>query len=232
MRMTMRVSSPSLQKPITGTGSGSFNTGSREGGLTFSMNTPQGAMTFQEVLSGHLLYMKLPSALSGALPLGGKPWVSLDLTKLKDFPGAASLLNNPASSNPSEMLQYLRGVSDSVVSKGADHVNGIATTHYHAQIDFDRVASALPASARADAQKAIAAIESQTHLHTVPVDVWVDKHHLVRRMAMSMSPTIPNAGPVDESFTIDFLKYGLQHPPAVPPSSQVADLSQLLNSGG
>jgi hypothetical protein len=232
MRITMRISAPGIRAPITATGTGSFNTGSREGGLTFTMNTPRGAMSFQEVLSGHVVYLKLPSAISGALPLGGKPWVSLDFTKLKNFPGIGSLLNNPASGDPSEMLQYLRAVSDSVVAKGGEQVNGIATTHYQAQIDFDRVPAALPESVRADAQKAIAAIESQTHIHTVPVSVWVDSHHLVRRMEMSMSPTLPTGGSATESFTFDFLKYGPQHAPAVPPSSQVADLSQLLNSGG
>lgn len=231
MKMTMRIQAGSLPNPITGTGSGTFNTQSHQGSMSMTMNTPQGAISLQELLDGHTIYVKLPSSVTSALP-GGKPWVSLDLSKLGSIPGASALMSNPTSSNPSEMLQYLRAVSDSVVAVGSQRIDGVETKDYRAQIDFDKVPDALPSSLRGDAQKAITAIEGQTGLHVVPVDVWVDSHHLVRRMTMSFNASAPTAQTLSESFTIDFLKYGPQPKPALPPASEVTDLSSMLGSGG
>jgi hypothetical protein len=232
MRMTMRIQSGAVPQPITGTGSGHFDTQSRQGTMSFAMHTSQGTLDLQEVLDGTKIYVKLPSSVTGSLPLGGKPWISIDLTKLAGIPGAGSLLSSPASSDPSQMLEYLRAVSDSVVSEGSQKVDGVQAKHYRAQINFDKVPDALPSSVRADAQKAITALESQTHIHIVPVDVWVDSHHLVRRMEMSFNATDPSAQALSESFTIDFLNYGPQAKPAIPPSSQVTDISSILGSGG
>jgi hypothetical protein len=230
IRMAMRISAPSQSTTITGRGSGRFDTRDRKGSMTLSFGTPRGAQTLQEVIDGTRVYMKLPSRLMGTLPLGGKPWVSLDLSKLSGIPGAGALMSGPGGSDPTQMLQYLRAVSDSVVAQGNEQVDGLQTTHYHANVDLSRVAAALPASVRGAAQTAITALENQTHITQLPVDVWVDAHHLVRRMAMSLSPSLPTGQTMNESFTIDFLSYGPQPAPQVPSSDEVTDLSTLIGA--
>lgn len=231
IRMTMRISAPSQSTAITGQGSGRFDTRDRKGSMTLSLSTPRGAQTLQEVIDGTKVYIKLPSSLMRTLPLGGKQWVSLDLSKLGGIPGAGSLMSGPGGSDPTQMLQYLRAVSDSVVAQGNEQVNGLQTTRYHANIDLSRVAAALPASVRGAAQTAITALENQTHLTQLPIDVWVDTHHLVRRMAMSLRPSLPSGQTMNESFTIDFLSYAPQPAPQVPSSDEVTDLSKLIGAG-
>ena len=66
-------------------------------------------------------------------------------------------------------------------------MNGIPTTHYHADVNLNRVPDAMPDATRKAAQQAIAALKSSTHLTDLPVDVWVDGRHLVRQMRMSFT---------------------------------------------
>src|SRR5580693_5978762 len=107
--------------------------------------TGSGSSTIRmtELLDGTTIYMKLPSALMGQLSTLGKSWVSVDLSKLANVPGASSLLNNP-SSDPGEMLEYLRAASDSVVADGHQVVGGVETTKYEATVDLGRVVDSLP----------------------------------------------------------------------------------------
>jgi hypothetical protein len=230
VRMAMQITSPSQSTPITASGSGSFDTRDHKGSMSLTFNAPQGSESMQEVLDGPIVYVKLPASLTGSLPLGGKQWISVDLTKLGGIPGASSLTS--AGSDPTQMLEYLRAVSDSVVAQGTARVNGVRTTHYRAQVDLNRVADAVPASQRAIAQKAVSTLESTTKIQQFPADVWVDSHHLVRRMVMTISPTLPTGQTLTEAFTIDFLHYGPQPQPTVPPSDQVTNLNGLLGSGG
>jgi hypothetical protein len=230
VRMAMQIASPSQSTPITASGSGSFDTRDHKGSMSLTFNSPQGSQTMEEVLDGPIIYVKLPASLTGSLPLGGKPWVSVDLTKLSGIPGASSLTG--ASSDPTQMLGFLRAVSDSVVAQGTARVNGVRTTHYRAQVDLNRVAAAVPASQRALAQTAVATLESTTKVQQFPAEVWVDRNHLVRRMVMTISPTLPSGQVLTESFTIDFLHYGPQPQPKPPPSDQVTNLNGLLGSGG
>src|ERR1700733_5791132 len=97
--------------------------------------------------------MKLPSALGSSLSTSGKPWISIDFAKFAGIPGLDSLESNPMSSNPGEMLQYLKGVSGSVVSEGQQSVDGVEASHYHADLDLDRVAAALPSVDRQAVQQ-------------------------------------------------------------------------------
>src|SRR5262249_27678979 len=143
-----------------------------------------------------------------------------------------ALMSGPGGSDPTQMLQYLRAVSDSVVAQGSERVNGVQTTRYRANVQLSRVPAALPPSVRTAAQSALTTLENQTHITGFPIDVWVDRHHLVRRMAMSLSPALPGGHTLNESFTIDFLSYGPQPAPTVPPSDQVTDISKLIGSGG
>ena len=245
MRFGMVLSTSALPTPITAVGTGSFNVHQHAGEIALSMNfgnIPQiasvlGSSTFllREVINGTVVYIKFPDALASRLPsLSGKPWVKIDIAKAASaagVPGIGSLVNNPASSDPSQFLQYLRAAG--TVSKvGTDTVNGVSTTHYRATIDLDKVPNTLPAAQQGQAKTAIAGLEKLTNLHRIPVGVWIDSQDLVRRMRMAFKESLSGGQSVSTAITVDIVQYGPQPPPVVPPASQVTDASALAGATG
>lgn len=246
MSLSMQISSGALPSPITATGHGAFDIPDHTGSVSIDMNLgniPQvqqalgsSILRLEEVISGRTIYVKLPTALTSRIPqFGGKPWVKIDLAKAGSaagVPGLSSLASNPTSSDPSQLLQFLRATSGGSITKvGTESVNGIQTTEYRAKINLDRVPNTLPAARRASAQQAIAALERVTNLHQIPVDVWIDNQNLVRRMRLSFSETASGQS-VGVSITINILKYGPQPRPPLPPADQVFDASGLSGSSG
>lgn len=242
LHLAMQISSSASSTQITAAGDGTFDPRDRTGSMSMTMNLgndPQviqslgsNTLRMREIVHGTTIYMKFPPALASSLHLGGKSWIELDLAKLTGIPGLSSLASNPVSSDPSQILQYLRAASDSVVPEGHQLVDGVMTTHYHAELSLDRVAGALPAGEHAAAQQALSRLEQVTQIHQLPIDVWIDSHHLVHRMQMTMSPTIPGGGALKETITVDISHYGPEPPPLLPPANQVANLSALLGTGG
>jgi hypothetical protein len=241
MRMSILMSSPGIPTPITATGTGTFDGRTRSGSFSMTMSAgsvPQltqalGSRTIdiQEIVAGTTVYMKLPAA-TNALSLGGKPWLSVNLADVKGMSGLSSMLSNPTSGDPGQFLQYLRAESDSITTVGDEQVDGVMTTHYHVDLNFDRAANAVPAGERAAVQQIISKVEQVTHLHRIPADVWVDGQHLVRRMTMTIAVPATAGVALNEQMTVDFVHYGPEPRAAPPPPSQVADLSQLLGSVG
>jgi hypothetical protein len=245
MRFGMLLSSSSLPQPIQAIGVGSFNVKAHTGAVRFDMNlgsSPQitqvlgsNTLRLDEVIDGTTIYVKLPTALTSRLPtFSGKPWFKVDIAKSASaagVPGVGSLVNNPASSDPSQLLQYLRAAG-TVTKVGSDVVNGNQTTHYRATIDLDKVASTVPASSRASAQAAITGLEKLTKLHQIPVGVWIDSQNLVRRMRMSFGESLPSGQTITAAITVDITGYGPQPAPVIPPASQVTDASALTGQTG
>jgi hypothetical protein len=243
MTMSMKISSPALPHPVTADGNGAFNVQDKSGTFTIAMNfgnEPQisqvlgsSTLTMQEIIKAPIIYVKLPSALASKIP-GGKPWLKIDLAKAASaagIPGFSSLLSNPTSSDPSQLLQYLRATSGSVTQKGTDTIGGVQTTHYSASIDLDKVPNALPAAQQAAARQGVAALEKATNLKVLPVDVWIDSDNHVRQMQMTFG-TSAQGQKVSTAMTIKIPEYGPQSIPPAPPDSQVNDLSSLLGAAG
>ena len=189
-----------------------------------------GTFRMQMITDGTDVYLKLPSALTATMPTLGKKWVKIDLSKLSGIPGLSSLESNPTTSDPSDVLQALRSVSDSVVAEGNQRVDGVQTTHYRAELSLDHLADAVPSADRAAAQQALSGIEQAAGADEIPVDVWVDGQHLVRRVQMSMDLGSAAAQTMTETVTVDLSHYGPQSPPALPPSGDVQTLSSLASS--
>jgi hypothetical protein len=237
MNMSLQLSSSALPTPITGNGQGAFSVPDHAGSVTLNMNlgnSPQiiqalGSSTIQvqEVIKGSTVFMKLPTALTSKVPqFGGKPWVEVDISKLSGLGGLSSLTSNPATGDPSQMLNYLRAASGKVTTVGSEQVNGVQTTHYRGAISLDRVANTLPAASRASAQQSIQSLEKLTNLRQLPYDVWVDGQHLVRRLSLAFNETLSGQS-VGLSLKIDIPQYGPQPLPASPPADQVTNLNAL-----
>jgi hypothetical protein len=172
--------------------------------------------------------MKLPAGVMGALGTLGKQWIKVDVTKLAGIPGLSSLQGSPASTDPSQMLEYLRAVSDSIVAEGSQRVDGFETTHYRANLSLDRVAGTLPSGDQA-AQQGLSTLEKIVHV--IPVDVWVDARHLVRRMQVTIGASLPTGQTMEVGATTDFSHYGPQRRPTPPPADEVQDISGLMPHG-
>jgi hypothetical protein len=239
----MVISSASLPSAITADGSGRFSPAQHSGSLNLVMHLGSlpgvaqvlggSDLNMQEVIQGGTVYVKLPAALAGKIP-GGKPWLKLDLDKLAQssgLSGVASLLSNPTSGNPAQMLQYLRASSGGVSKTGEQMLGGRHTTEYRARVDLDKYPDLLPAAERPAARRAIAQLQALTKLHSFPVTVWIDDRHLVRQMQLAFDEQLPTSGQALKlQMTVRLPQYGPQPAPTLPPASQVTDLASLIPS--
>ena len=242
MRMSMEIGSSALPTPVTADATAVVDMHDRAAAMSFVLNfgsDPQvvqelgsDTMPMQMVLDGGEFYFKFPSALMAQLPTAGKQWLRLDLGKLTGVPGLSSLGSNPAMEDPSQMLRVLESESTNVIDAGKQAVDGVETTHYRAYLDIDRVPPGLSPSQQAAVQQAISAFEQAAKSEVIPVDVWIDSAGYVRRETMALNLTVSTGASMDETMSADFSDYGPQPRPAVPPASEVEDVSSLSHLGG
>ena len=242
MHMSMEITSSALSSPITATGTGVVDLRDHASAFSIVMNLgdePQvvqqlgsSTMRVEMVLEGATVYMKLPSALAGSLGASGRPWIKADLSKLSGVPGLSSLTDGPTTSDPSETLQELRSVSGTVANLGPQRIDGVETTHYQADLNLDRLADAVPSAERSAMQHVLSTLEQAMPNGALPVDVWIDAQHLVRRTTTTLDLSLPNGPNLQEIATVDLGDYGPQSPPATPPSNQVLDASGLAGAAG
>jgi hypothetical protein len=233
LNLHMTMTSPALPAPVDVLGNAVVDVRDHAASMTFAIKGPQlssqlgsNGIVMKMILEGGVMYMKFPAVFTSQLPsLGGKQWLKFDLGKLKGLPGMSSLTSDPTMSDPSQMLQYLRGASSGVSNLGHERVDGVETLHYRATVSLDRLLSAdLSASQRSMIQR----LEQSTGLNGFPMDVWIGPHHLVRRIAMSI-PLRVNGTLLQEDATADITDYGPQRLPTPPSADQVADLSSLIH---
>jgi hypothetical protein len=240
-RMSLRVAvrSPGLPAPVTLDGAGVVDL--RDHATALALNAdlsqiPQAAqqlgsttLRLDMVVSGAEIYMKLPQALlSAAAPvLGNKPWIKVNLSGLPGVPGGSSLWSNPTTSDPSHILDYLRATADSVTREGQEDIGGVLTTRYRVALSLSRLPDSLPPADRTAVQKGLSGLAQAMHGQDLPVDVWIDAHHLVRRLVMSINATGAGAASIQETVTADFSDYGPQAQPQIPSPDQVQDLTSI-----
>jgi hypothetical protein len=228
------------------TANGSFTPKAHLASMTMNMALPSsagGEQQFQAVLSGDTIYMKFPPSLASQIP-GGKPWISIDLAQLGQaakLPGLSSLLSSTQTLNdPGQYLDFLRAAAvGSVTDVGQETIDGVQTTHYQAEIQFSKLADAMPSADRAGAQQMVTALEKKATVGDMPVDVWIDGADLVRRIKMNMNETVQGGSvttamgrSVSTEMTEDFSDYGAQPAPAVPSSDETTNLLSPMKTGG
>jgi hypothetical protein len=240
MSLAMTLNSPTLSAPVSVAGDAIVDLRDQAMSMSFALDMSQmpqvsqalgsTTMRLDMILVHGVTYMRLPAALTERVPgFGGKRWLKLDLTKVHGFPGLSTLDNNPTMTDPRHLLQYLRAASASVTNNGSQVVDGVPTTHYHAMLNLDSLAANLPPAEQQAVQNALSQLRSSTNLHQLPMDVWVDGHHLVRRIAMSITLPAPDGAGLQEAMTADIGDYGPQPQPTAPPADQVQDLANLIH---
>ena len=212
---------------VTARGTGAIDFATRSTELRLHMTVPQAGVTvdMSERMIGTTIYMHSP-LLSGAT---GKPWIKLDLQKFGKAEGLdMSAAMSSGGSDPTQMLEFLNAASDSIDRVGMDTVRGTQTTHYHVVVDLLKIANAVPAGKQAAVRRTFKREVALIGTHTMPIDVWIDSHGLVRREHVDISMRPPTASvTVGMEMTIDFFDFGAPVHVVPPPARQVADCADL-----
>ncbi len=232
-----QLSGPGLPAGTSISGTGWVNEPARETLLTLDLSKVPGLSaagagnaTATIQMQYPTLYMRFP-ALTNELP-AGKTWIKLDLDAAAKSAGInLSQLSSGGGIDPTQYLNYLRASGAQLTTVGPETINGVATTHYRTTIDLSRVVNALPAADRAAAEAGIAQLEKTSGIQTIPIDVWVDAQHRVRREQFTLTVNSPTR-PLQISARVDYLSFGPTPPIVPPPASSVLDLTGLLGAGG
>ena len=188
-RLVQTVSVPDRNQTVRITGTGAYAPRLKTGQMHFTFETSGSSDGGPRTGSGDIIfddtifYLRM-SAFAGKLP-PGKRWVKVDLEKAAEAQGLGPL-PQAGSENPNETLRYLRAAGD-VKKIGAEEVDGVATTHYHALVHLDRVPDTAPEEDRGRVRAAIERLTAMTGTKTIPIDVWIDEKRRVRREQFSLT---------------------------------------------
>jgi hypothetical protein len=218
--------------PITFSGGGDFNFSAGEGRVSLTMaGLPASAettlngesLTMTELFKGGSLYTASP-LFAGKLP-GGAHWMKLDIARVGQAMGLdpGSLMSGGA--NPADYLTYLKGAGSAVSVVGRETVRGVSTTHYATTVDLVKAAESQPGANRAQVRAALQKVLAEIGTSTVPVDVWIDRHDLVRRIEMTMGVGSNGQG-AQMSFRAEYFNFGATTSVEAPSGGEVFDVTQ------
>ena len=224
MRMSVSANSVKVMT-MTGTGVTGFTPPEAQISIRFTADKALGAvngMSMDERVVDGVVYIQSP--LFAGLTGSGKQWVKVDLGAL----GAGGPTDlGTGQSDPTKMLDYLRGLSSGVTRVGSDDVRGVQATHYHAETDMNKVLSSLPQSQR----RAFQAMMKSFGSTSIPIDIWVDGDGRVVRIVTATTIEV-NGQSVQSDVQLDYFDFGVPVHVAAPPAGQVADLGGLGNTLG
>jgi hypothetical protein len=181
--------------------------------------------TIRERYSGRTYWVSA-SGIPSASQLTDRPWLKYDVNSTLDQLGLGGLPNG--SSDPTEFLTYLKAVGGHARTLGTARIDGVPTTHYAATVDLDSYPQVLPAARRAQARRAIRRLTSTLGSHQLHMQVWIDGHHLTRRMAMSF-PECVSSEHLHVAIVVDLTDFGTQAEVTLPPASRSYDITPLVN---
>lgn len=174
-------------QPVPLSARGTIDRKTQRAAFSTKMTFGSQSFTVEQIVDKRETYLRSP-ILAGKLP-GGKSWMKLDLDKAARTAGVdldALGVGGP-SQDPAQGLDYLQGAG-TAKRLGAAKVNGVATTHYRVQVDLKRAAKrSAEATAKRSIGRLIATLGGPT---TLPVDVWIDGDHLVRRQHVTYTATV------------------------------------------
>jgi hypothetical protein len=219
--MTMKGGASVAGQEIPIEGSGTIDRAGKNGRFSFTTSVAGKSMKIDQIIDDRVIYMSSP--LFSQLP-GGKKWIKLDLNAELAKQGVdLDALGGGTTQDPAAALEYLKGAGPSK-ELGTETVNGTKTTRYHVDADLSKVAGKAKDEA---GRKAIEKLIQTSGIKTMPIDVWVDAQHLVRREKIAYTGQ-QQGQKATFDFTMDFTKYGVDVDAEAPPADEVADFSELL----
>jgi archaellin len=183
----------------------------------------QDGVKIEEIVDGLVLYMH-SDALTKGLP-GGKRWLKIDLKAAAGKQGVdiTQLQSLSGGGDPTQFLTYLAEAGD-VREVGSEDVNGTPTTHYHATIDFEKLAGSAGKAADSVRQ-----LEQVSGLKKLPTDIWIDAAQRVRRQTVAIDVKQPL--PIKFSLQIDYKRFGVPVDVQAPPAAETVDYSAVAGGG-
>jgi hypothetical protein len=223
---------------ITIGGKGAFDYRRQVGRMTMDMGSalgslaPPGSTRVDVIMDGLVMYMRMPF-LTRLIP-GGRPWLALDLEEIGRQAGIdIAALSQFGQSDPTQYLTYLSGASEDVREVGRQSIGGVATTQYHAELDLRKALEQAPAAVRERARASVEQLDELLADDTMPVDVWIDRRGLPRRMSVAYEVKVPDSDDTfDVRYSLEIGDYGTRVRVKPPPESQVTDFAQLLQQAG
>jgi hypothetical protein len=222
LALRVSVALPTGGAALTIAGHGDINLKDREAeifmtvqGLPSSLaqKLPPGGLTMTELLAKNTIYIDSP-VFGTKLP-GGAKWVKLDLGKSASSLGLDPQTLTNGQTDPSQYLQFLKA-GGSVQKAGSETVRGVATTRYKGAIDLGKVAALASSKDRAATKAAIEKLTAQLGTDTLPMEVWIDSKHMVRKLQLSLSVNVSgqHVGTKIEEELFDFGPTPGVNPPA------------------
>lgn len=218
-------SGTSQSATITGSGQANFATKA----FTASINAPS-AGTIRVLLVNGIEYLQVPVGERSQIP-GHRPWVSINLNTVSQARLGASFsqIASAGNSNPAQALSQLAAVSRSVARTRSATVAGVPATEYQAQVNLEKVAAKALANDGAKAAQAYRQEIKTLGTATLPVDVWIGAHHLVRQIRYQVPIPAASTGGAGGSgtavLTMTFTNFGAPVRLSPPPSSQTSDIT-------
>lgn len=234
-QVSMEMDMTGPQGAISMTADGAFDFAEQLGHMTMHMDLPEGAgtggpMDMEMVLDGLTMYMKYPTFMQ--VSPSSKPWVRIDLDAMSQQAGVdMAALMQGGNQDPSQALEYLRGVSD-IATVGEEDIRGAPATHYRGTIDFDKVVENAPADVRERVEATIKTITDAVGEMTIPVEVWIDAEGRVVRMSQSFDFQEGAQAGTSMSMVMDFFDFGTPVDIEIPPPSQTTDITELMGQMG
>jgi len=185
-----------------------------------------GSGTVTSVFEGPVVYVDL------GIPQLPTEWLRIDLTQLEGMEGLQEL--EQFSSDPSQSLGLLRGVSEDVEEVGEEDVRGVETTHYRLTVDLQRAEEQAPEEDRAFVRRQIETLG----VTELPMEVWLDADGVARRQSYRVDLSdaqLPGASelpqealPTAITTTVEFYDFGTEVKADPPAEGEYTDVSQLL----
>jgi hypothetical protein len=237
MALTAQVSAGALAAPLTMSGEGFFNYQTQEGTLSLDISglpaaaaasLSSGSLRIEEIFKSSAIYVSSP-LFAGKLP-GGAQWMKLDFARFGQALGFNLQQLAAGQSNPAQFLEYLKASGGGVTPVGHGLVRGVATTRYRGTVDLGKAAHLLPSTNRAELRAALAKVIAQTGVSSLPVEVWVDRQQLVRRMTIDLS-IAASGQKLQIHMGIDLFGFGPTPPVTPPAEGEVYDATQSALAG-
>jgi hypothetical protein len=209
--------------PMSLSGKGVMNGETNRASLTMSATGSSAAgtqsFTLEEIVDGGDIYMRSPEL--GSAFGGSAQWLLMRSEVFGDLL-QANASGAGLSASPTQQLDALKDASYEVAEVGQERVNGVVTTHYRALLDIDELTEQLKSEVSGEFGELIE--QSMEEISGATVDVWIDTDGLLRRETSTAA--MDSLGSF--TMTMDFSDYGIHPNIQIPPSSQVHDVTSLV----
>jgi hypothetical protein len=175
--------------------------------------------TLEEVVDDGDLYLRSPEL--GAAFGDSAKWMLMRSEALGDLL-QSSASGAGMSASPTQQLDALKEASSEVTEVGPERLNGTTTTHYRAVLDVDKLTDEIKSEVSGEFGDLIE--RSMDRVSSSTVDVWIDANGLLRRETSNSA--MGSLGSF--TMTMDFSHYGIRPEIEVPPSSEVFDVTPLV----